>query len=78
MPEIKQSHRKGIWNDDPNQKPKSPWEIAHMDWVTALPAGGDKVYNACLVSVDRYRKTPMFLPFHKDDTDMDTAIIIWK
>ncbi|MBW0510752.1 hypothetical protein O181_050467 [Austropuccinia psidii MF-1] len=58
------------------QKPKSPWEIAHMDWVTALPPGGDRSYNACLVLVDRYSKNPMFLPFQKDDTAMDTAIMI--
>ncbi|MBW0525198.1 hypothetical protein O181_064913 [Austropuccinia psidii MF-1] len=50
----------------------------HMDWVTALPPAGDRSYNACLVLVDRYRKTPMFLPCHKDDTAMDTAIIIWN
>ncbi|MBW0542009.1 hypothetical protein O181_081724 [Austropuccinia psidii MF-1] len=31
------------------QEPKSPWEIVHMDWVTALPPGGDRSYNACLV-----------------------------
>ncbi|MBW0554601.1 hypothetical protein O181_094316 [Austropuccinia psidii MF-1] len=42
------------------QEPKSPWEIVHMDWVTALPPGGDRSYNACLVLVDRYNKTPMF------------------
>ncbi|MBW0522428.1 hypothetical protein O181_062143 [Austropuccinia psidii MF-1] len=58
------------------QKPKSPWEIVHMDWVTALPPGGDRIYNACLVLVDRYSKTPMFLPCHKEDTAMDTAINI--
>ncbi|MBW0592074.1 hypothetical protein O181_131789 [Austropuccinia psidii MF-1] len=58
--------------------PKSPWEIAHMDWVIALSPGGDRRYNACLVIVDRYSKTPMFLPCHKDDTDMDTAIMIWN
>ncbi|MBW0584217.1 hypothetical protein O181_123932 [Austropuccinia psidii MF-1] len=56
------------------QEPKSPWEIAHMDWVTALPQGGDRSYNACPVLVDRYRKTPMFLPCHKDGT----AIMIWS
>ncbi|MBW0550483.1 hypothetical protein O181_090198 [Austropuccinia psidii MF-1] len=39
-----------------------------MDWVTALPPGRDRSFNACLVLVDRYRKTPMFLPFHKDYT----------
>ncbi|MBW0537743.1 hypothetical protein O181_077458 [Austropuccinia psidii MF-1] len=60
------------------QEPKSPWEIVHMDWVTALPPGGDRSYNACLVLVDRYSKTPMFLPCHKDDKAMDTAIMIWN
>ncbi|MBW0570804.1 hypothetical protein O181_110519 [Austropuccinia psidii MF-1] len=60
------------------QELKSPWEIAHTDWVTALPPGGDRSYNACLVLVDRYSKTPMFLPCHKDDTAMDTAIMIWN
>ncbi|MBW0562431.1 hypothetical protein O181_102146, partial [Austropuccinia psidii MF-1] len=50
----------------------------HTDWVTALPPGGDRSYNACLVLVDRYRKNPMFLPCHKDDAAMDTNIIIWN
>ncbi|MBW0572398.1 hypothetical protein O181_112113, partial [Austropuccinia psidii MF-1] len=58
------------------QEPKTPWEIVHMDWVTALPPGGDGSYNAFLVLVDSYSKTPMFLPCHKDDTAMDTAIMI--
>ncbi|MBW0547595.1 hypothetical protein O181_087310 [Austropuccinia psidii MF-1] len=60
------------------KEPKYPWEIAQMDWVTALPPGGDRSYNACLVLADRYRKNLIFLPFHKDDTAMDTAIIIWN
>ncbi|MBW0559267.1 hypothetical protein O181_098982 [Austropuccinia psidii MF-1] len=60
------------------KEPKSPWEIVHMDSVTALPRGGGRIYNACLVLIDRYRKNPMFLPFHKDDTSMDTAIMIWN
>ncbi|MBW0542978.1 hypothetical protein O181_082693 [Austropuccinia psidii MF-1] len=49
-----------------------------MDWVTALPPSGEKRYNACLVIVDRYSKTPILLPFHKDDTSMDTAILLWR
>ncbi|MBW0593366.1 hypothetical protein O181_133081 [Austropuccinia psidii MF-1] len=49
-----------------------------MDWVTALPPGGDRSYNACLVLVDRYSKIPMFLPGHKDDTAIYTAIMIWN
>ncbi|MBW0563424.1 hypothetical protein O181_103139 [Austropuccinia psidii MF-1] len=60
------------------QEPKSPWEVVHMDWVTALPPSGDKSYNACLVIVDRYSKTPIFLPCHKDDTAMDTALLLWN
>ncbi|MBW0551851.1 hypothetical protein O181_091566 [Austropuccinia psidii MF-1] len=60
------------------QEPKSPWEFVHMDWVTALPPSDDKAYNACLVIVDRYRKTAIFLPCHKDDTAMDTALLLWS
>ncbi|MBW0522356.1 hypothetical protein O181_062071 [Austropuccinia psidii MF-1] len=58
------------------QEANNPWEVVHMNWVTSLPPGGDKGYNACLVIVDRYSKTPISLPFHKDDTDMDTALLI--
>ncbi|MBW0575303.1 hypothetical protein O181_115018 [Austropuccinia psidii MF-1] len=60
------------------QEPSTPLEVVHMDWVTALPPGGNKCCNACLVIVDRYRKTPIFLPFHKDDTAMDTDLLIWN
>ncbi|MBW0487702.1 hypothetical protein O181_027417 [Austropuccinia psidii MF-1] len=60
------------------QERKSPWEVVHMDWVTALPPSGDKSYNACLVILDRYSKTPLFLPYHKDDTAMDTALLLWS
>ncbi|MBW0554239.1 hypothetical protein O181_093954 [Austropuccinia psidii MF-1] len=49
-----------------------------MDWVPGLPPGGDRGYNACLVIVDRFSKAPIFLPFHKDDTAMDTALLIWN
>ncbi|MBW0552759.1 hypothetical protein O181_092474 [Austropuccinia psidii MF-1] len=60
------------------QEQRTPWEVAHMDWVTALAPGVDKSYNACLLIVERYTKTPIFLPCHKDDTDMDTALLIWN
>ncbi|MBW0576881.1 hypothetical protein O181_116596 [Austropuccinia psidii MF-1] len=60
------------------QEPKCTWEIVPMDWVTALPPGGDGSFNACLVLVDRYSKTQTFLPCHKDDTAMDIAIMIWN
>ncbi|MBW0563329.1 hypothetical protein O181_103044 [Austropuccinia psidii MF-1] len=58
------------------QEPRRPWEIVHMDWVAGLPPGGDRSYNACLVIVDRFSKTPIFLPCHKDGTAMDTALLI--
>ncbi|MBW0527943.1 hypothetical protein O181_067658 [Austropuccinia psidii MF-1] len=60
------------------QEPKYPWEVVHLDWVTALPPSGDKGYNACLVLVDRYSKTPIFLPCQKDYTAMDTALLLWR
>ncbi|MBW0547287.1 hypothetical protein O181_087002 [Austropuccinia psidii MF-1] len=44
------------------QEPGRPWEIFHMDWVTGLPPGGDRSYNACL----------------EDDTAMHRALLIWN
>ncbi|MBW0549956.1 hypothetical protein O181_089671 [Austropuccinia psidii MF-1] len=60
------------------QEPRRPWEIVHMVWVTGLPPGGDRSYHACLVIVDRFSKTPIFLPCHKDNTAMDTPLLIWN
>ncbi|MBW0571879.1 hypothetical protein O181_111594 [Austropuccinia psidii MF-1] len=60
------------------QKPKYPWEVVHMDWVTALPPSGDKSYNACSVIVYRYSKTPIFLSCHKDYPAMDTSLPLWS
>ncbi|MBW0530171.1 hypothetical protein O181_069886 [Austropuccinia psidii MF-1] len=58
------------------QEPRKPWEIFPMDWVTGIPPGGDRSYSLCLVIVDRFRKTPIFLPVHKENTAMDTAPLI--
>ncbi|MBW0592314.1 hypothetical protein O181_132029 [Austropuccinia psidii MF-1] len=60
------------------QEPRRPWEIVHMDWVTDLPPGGDRSCNFFLVIFDRLSKTPIFLTCHKDDTAMDTALLIWN
>ncbi|MBW0539424.1 hypothetical protein O181_079139 [Austropuccinia psidii MF-1] len=60
------------------QEPSKPWEIVHMDWVTGLPQGGDRSYNACLVIVDGLSKTPLFLPCHNNDTAMETALLMWN
>ncbi|MBW0524028.1 hypothetical protein O181_063743 [Austropuccinia psidii MF-1] len=60
------------------QEPSNPWKMAHVDWVTALPPGGDKSYSYCLNIEERYSKTQIFLPFHKDDTSIVTALLIWN
>ncbi|MBW0537552.1 hypothetical protein O181_077267 [Austropuccinia psidii MF-1] len=58
------------------QEPSRYWETVHMYWVTCLPPGGDRSYNFCLVIVERVSNTPIFLPCHKDDTAMNTALLI--
>ncbi|MBW0525740.1 hypothetical protein O181_065455 [Austropuccinia psidii MF-1] len=60
------------------QEPRRLWEIVHMDWVTGLPPVGDRSYNTCLVIVGRFSKIPIFLPCHKDDKAMYTALLIWN
>ncbi|MBW0551386.1 hypothetical protein O181_091101 [Austropuccinia psidii MF-1] len=77
-PKENKSTGKRIGNMIKIPKPIRTWEIVHMDWVTGLPLGHDRSYNACLVIVERFSKNPIFLPFHKDDTAMDTAILIWN
>ncbi|MBW0528801.1 hypothetical protein O181_068516 [Austropuccinia psidii MF-1] len=49
-----------------------------MDWVTGLVPGGKENYNACLIIVDRFSKSMRCLPFHKEETAMDTALLFWN
>ncbi|MBW0545786.1 hypothetical protein O181_085501 [Austropuccinia psidii MF-1] len=49
-----------------------------MDWVTGLVPGGKENFNACLVIVDRYRKSVSFLPCHKEETAINTALLFWN
>ncbi|MBW0564295.1 hypothetical protein O181_104010 [Austropuccinia psidii MF-1] len=60
------------------QEPSRVWEIIHMDWVTGLPPGGGRSYNAFLVIVARFSKIPIFLTCHKDDNTIYTALLIWN
>ena len=60
------------------QEPSKPWDIINMDWVTSLSPGGAASFNSCLVVVDRYSKTPIFIPCFKEDTAMDTAVLFWN
>ncbi|MBW0564094.1 hypothetical protein O181_103809 [Austropuccinia psidii MF-1] len=48
-----------------------------MDGVTGLPPRDDRRFNAFLVIVDIFSKTPIFLPRH-NDTATDTALLIWN
>ncbi|MBW0463444.1 hypothetical protein O181_003159 [Austropuccinia psidii MF-1] len=49
-----------------------------MDWVTGLVPGGKESVNACLIIVDRFSKSIRFLPFHKEETAIDTALLFWN
>ncbi|MBW0529645.1 hypothetical protein O181_069360 [Austropuccinia psidii MF-1] len=49
-----------------------------MDWVTGLPPADDRGCHSFLVIVERLSKTPISLPCHKDDTSMDTTLLIWN
>ncbi|MBW0498883.1 hypothetical protein O181_038598 [Austropuccinia psidii MF-1] len=46
-----------------------------MDWVTGLVPGGKDKFNAFLIIVYRFSKSVHCLPCHKEDTDMDTALL---
>ncbi|MBW0491811.1 hypothetical protein O181_031526 [Austropuccinia psidii MF-1] len=72
----KKSTGKRLDNMIKMQEPRRPCKIFDMGWVTGLPVGGDGSYNAFLVIVDRFSKTPIFLACHQDDTAMDTALLI--
>ncbi|MBW0506799.1 hypothetical protein O181_046514 [Austropuccinia psidii MF-1] len=49
-----------------------------MDWVRGLIPGVKENFNACLIIVDRFIKSMRCLPFHKEDTAMDTAMLFWN
>ncbi|MBW0569961.1 hypothetical protein O181_109676 [Austropuccinia psidii MF-1] len=49
-----------------------------MGWVTGLVPGGKENFNAFLIIVYRFRKSKRFLPCHKEDTAMDTALLFWN
>ncbi|MBW0460588.1 hypothetical protein O181_000303 [Austropuccinia psidii MF-1] len=60
------------------EEPKHPWESINVDWVTGLVPGGKENFNSCLVIVYSYRKSVRCFPFHKEDTTIDTALLIWN
>ncbi|MBW0580099.1 hypothetical protein O181_119814 [Austropuccinia psidii MF-1] len=60
------------------EEPKHPWETINMDWVTGLVPGVKENFNSFLIIVNRFSKSMSFLPCHKEDTTMDTALLFWN
>ncbi|MBW0475639.1 hypothetical protein O181_015354 [Austropuccinia psidii MF-1] len=60
------------------EDPIGPWKLVYVDWESGLPPGGEGSYNAFLVVFDRFSKTCILLPCHKDDIAMDTSFLIWN
>ncbi|MBW0563052.1 hypothetical protein O181_102767 [Austropuccinia psidii MF-1] len=78
MSKGKEMHWQETLKYDENSRTQKTLRNCPYGLVTGLPPGGDRSYNSCLVIVDRFSKTPIFLPCHKDDTPMDTALLIWN
>ncbi|MBW0586013.1 hypothetical protein O181_125728 [Austropuccinia psidii MF-1] len=60
------------------EEPKHLWETLNMNWVTGLVPVGKENCNACLIIVDKLRKSMRCLPYHKEDTAIDTALFFWN
>ncbi|MBW0465022.1 hypothetical protein O181_004737 [Austropuccinia psidii MF-1] len=75
MPKENRKHGKKYGLLKNIEEPKYPWETINIDWVTGLVPGGKENYNACLIIVDRFSKSMRFLPCHKEDKAMYTALL---
>ncbi|MBW0500740.1 hypothetical protein O181_040455 [Austropuccinia psidii MF-1] len=60
------------------EEPKHPWETINIDGVTGLVPGSKKNVNSCLIIIDSFRKCLRCLPCHKEDTEMDTALLYFN
>ena len=60
------------------QKPRKPWEMINMDFVTGLPTAGHLSYNSALVVVCRLTKKVRFIPVHKDIESKGVAFVWWN
>ncbi|MBW0477846.1 hypothetical protein O181_017561 [Austropuccinia psidii MF-1] len=78
MPEGKKKTWEEIWATSTYRRTQTPMGNHQHGWVTGLIPGGKENCNACLVIADRYSKSVVFLPCHKEDTSMDTALLFWN
>ncbi|MBW0489065.1 hypothetical protein O181_028780 [Austropuccinia psidii MF-1] len=60
------------------EEPKLPWETINMDLVTGLVPGGRENFNAFLIIVNMFSKIVRCLPCHKEETEIDTALLFWN
>ncbi|MBW0482528.1 hypothetical protein O181_022243 [Austropuccinia psidii MF-1] len=60
------------------QEPKHPRETINMKWITGLVPGGKENFDVALIIVDRFSKRMRCLPFNKENTAMDTALLFWN
>lgn len=60
------------------ENPKRPWDIIHMDFVTALPTSATSGFNSVLAICDRATKSARFLPLRDTATAKDVATVFWK
>ncbi|MBW0569255.1 hypothetical protein O181_108970 [Austropuccinia psidii MF-1] len=60
------------------EEPKHSWETINMDCFKGLVPGGKEAFDACLIINDRFRKSMRCLPFFKEATAMDTALLFWN
>ncbi|MBW0543796.1 hypothetical protein O181_083511 [Austropuccinia psidii MF-1] len=60
------------------EEPKHPRETINMDCVTGLVPEGKQNFNSFLVIVNRYSKIVRCLPCHKEDMEMDKALLFWN
>ncbi|MBW0573604.1 hypothetical protein O181_113319 [Austropuccinia psidii MF-1] len=70
-------HQVQIIDDKPTEGPVC--YISRQIKPTKSRCSVSQMECLCLVQViETYSKTPIFLPCHKDDTDMDTALLLWS
>ncbi|MBW0496927.1 hypothetical protein O181_036642 [Austropuccinia psidii MF-1] len=60
------------------KEPKHPWETINIDWVTRLVPRRKEKLSSFLMIVGRFSKSVRCLPFHKEATAMDTALLFWN
>ncbi|MBW0490119.1 hypothetical protein O181_029834 [Austropuccinia psidii MF-1] len=74
----KRKHGKKYGLPRHKEEPKNPWETINIDWVTGPVPGGKENFNSCLIIADRFSKSMRCLPGHKEDTAMNTALLLWN